>query len=148
MIKPLFFAVSCLFLISRCKQSTISPDPKIARLIGTWVLEKPDSAAGTTITFALDMANPPHDITSFDLQGQGMQTAYKGRMYATIDGTMQFQQVTQTTTSAPDPARQSVDQLYLIKLGSVARYQQLTDSTLRLYYGRPGSGTLSYKISR
>jgi hypothetical protein len=147
-MKLLFFAVSCLLLVSRCKQSTPAPDPKIARLIGTWVLEKPDSAAGTTITFALDMANPPHDITSFDLQGQGIQTAYKGRMYATIDGTMQFQQVTQTTTSNSSLTTQSVDQLYLTKLESVARYQQLTDSTLLLYFGRPSSGVLSYKTRR
>ncbi|QJD77968.1 hypothetical protein [Spirosoma rhododendri] len=147
-MKSLLFALSCVLLVSQCKPSAPKLDPKIARLVGTWVLEKPDSAAGSTVTFALDMANPPHDITSFDLQGQSVQTSYVGRMYATIDGTMQFQQISQTAKSGSDQTDPSVSQSYLVKLGSVARYEQLTDSTLRLYFGRPRSGVLSYKIRR
>lgn len=141
-------AIGCVLLAIGCQQSAVQLDPKIARLVGTWTLAKPDSSAGTTVTFMLDTANPPHDITSFTIQGQGLRTAYTGRMYATIDGTMQFQQITQSGETDNRLAQQQIDHLYLTNLQSVARYEQPTDSTLRLYFGSPHSGVLSYKLSR
>lgn len=142
-----YAVVSCLLLLCQCKQSTVQPPAAIVELVGTWTLMQPDSAASTTLSFSLDMANPPHDITSFYVQGEGLQSTYKGRMYATIDGTMQIQQLTQTPLSGASAAQQ-IDRSYLTKLGSTARFTRSTSGDLRLYFGSPFSGTLAYKKSR
>lgn len=144
----IYAAIGCLLLLCQCKQSTVEPPPTIAALVGTWTLMQPDSAASTTLVFSLDTANPPHDIVSFYVQGQGLQNAYKGRMYATVDGTMQVQELTQTASTDLVPAAQQIDRLYLTKLGSTARFNQLSDGTLQLYFGSPSSGRLSYEKSR
>ncbi len=144
----IYTAVGCLLLFCQCKQGTVEPPPTIAALVGTWTLMKPDSAASTTLSFSLDTANPPHDIVSFYVQGKGLQNTHKGRMYATVDGTMQIQELAQTSSSDPASTAHQIDHLYLTKLGSTARFNQLSDGTLQLYFGSPSSGTLSYKKSR
>ncbi len=144
----IYVVIGCLLLLCQCKQGTVEPPPTIAALIGTWTLMQPDSAASTTLSFSLDTANPPHDIVSFYVQGEGLRNTYKGRMYATVDGTMQIQELTYTASTDLAPAAHQIDRLYLTKLGSTARFNQLPDSTLQLFFGSPSSGTLSYKKSR
>lgn len=143
-----YAVIGCLLLFCQCKQGAVEPPPTIAALVGTWTLMQPDSAASTTLVFSLDTANPPHDIISFYVQGKGLQNTYAGRMYATVDGTMQFQELTQTASTDLAAAAHQTDRSYLTKLGSTARFNQLPDGTLQLFFGSPSSGTLSYKKSR
>ena len=144
----IYTLVGCLLLLCQCKQRAVEPPPAIAALVGTWTLMQPDSAASTTLSFSLDTANPPHDIVSFYVQGKGLQHPYKGRMYATVDGTMQIQELTQTASTDSGLTSLQIDRLYLTKLGSTARFNQLSDGTLQLYFGSPSSGILSYKKGR
>lgn len=144
----IYAVIGCLFLLCQCKQGTVEPPPTVAALVGTWTLMQPDSAASTTLSFALDTANPPHDIVSFHVQGKGLQNTYKGRMYATVDGTMQIQELTETASADLGQTARQIDRLYLTKLGSTARFNQLPDGTLQLFFGSPSSGTLAYKKGR
>lgn len=144
----IYAVIGCLLLLCQCKQGTVEPPPTIAALVGTWTLIQPDSAASTTLVFSLDTANPPHDIVSFYVQGKGLQNTYKGRMYATIDGTMQIQELTETILADLGSTAHQIDRSYLTKLGSTARFNQLPDGTLQLFFGSPSSGILAYKKSR
>ena len=144
----IYAVIGCLLLLCQCKQDTVELPPTVAALVGTWTLMQPDSAASTTLVFSLDTANPPHDIVSFYVKGKGLQNTYTGRMYATVDGTMQLQELTQTASIDLASAVDQINRLYLTKLGSTARFNQLPDGTLQLFFGSPSSGKLSYKKSR
>ncbi|GAB3572828.1 hypothetical protein GCM10027578_33030 [Spirosoma luteolum] len=132
----------------QCRQAAVTPDPIITRLVGTWQLTSAgnDSTAGSTLIFSLDTANPPHDITSFDVRGKGPVRTFTGRMYATVDGTMQINELRTMTETGPAPLL-TTDARYQLNLGSVARFSQPADNQLQLHFGSPTAGTLLYKRS-
>ncbi|MVM39882.1 META domain-containing protein [Spirosoma sp. HMF3257] len=143
-----FIAISCLLLVtlalSQCKQTEPELSPKIAELIGTWQLIEPNTAYEVTLTFALDTANPPHDITSFKASGKSSVNEYNLNLFAAIDGMMVADQLG-STKIAGSPDAMQFEQQYFKNLKAAVRYELPTANLLRVSHGGDEPHLLVYK---
>ncbi|GAB4015685.1 META domain-containing protein [Spirosoma koreense] len=141
------FIIGSLLLVflTQCgkKEDTVLA-PNIAPLVGTWQLTEPDSAYTVTLVLALDTDNPPHDVTPFIASGVSSINEYGARMFAVLDGTMTFDQLSSTKKAGPTQAM-TYEQTYFNNLRAVVRYELPTATQLRLHYGGEKPGTLIYK---
>ena len=95
---------------------------------------EPDSTYSVTLIFALDTANPPHDVTPFLASGKSSVNTYTVRLFATIDGTLSADNLG-STKIAGDPSATKFEQRYFTNLKAVVRYELASPSKLRLYHG-------------
>lgn len=141
----ILIAMLCvLMLTTGCRRDNdpVVP-PKVAQLTGTWKLVSQPSAYAVTLTFELDTANPPRDITPFRASGESSVNTYNARMSAAVDGTILFYQLG-STKKAGAPAAMQFEQTYLTSLQAVVRYEFTSPTQLVLRYGGETPGTLLY----
>jgi hypothetical protein len=138
----LIFLFTLLFL-TQCRSSETKLDPVMARLLGNWQLTGTTSPSPVSLKIALDAANPPHDITPFLVSGKGLLNDYSARFYGSIDGKISADTFTNTEVGG---ASETVlaEQVYFSQLTRIVRYQLVSDSELKLYYGGPQSGVLTF----
>ncbi|QIP11436.1 META domain-containing protein [Spirosoma aureum] len=140
----LIISLLILVITIGCGKRETEVAPLLANLVGTWKLIEPDSSYAITLQFAYDTRNPPIDITPYLASGKSSVNEYSARMFATIDGTMQINEVV-STEKAGSPAAMQFEQDYFANLKTVARFESPTETQLRLYHGGPKPGVLVYK---
>ncbi len=141
------FLVSALLLgvlTTQCRQPEVALAPNIEKLIGTWRLVEPDSAYAVTLTFALDTDNPPHDVTSFKVNGKSAVNTYSLRMIAAIDGMLSADNLVTTEIAGGDQVM-AFEKNYFRGLNGTVRYDFTPENRLRLYYGGSQPGVLIYQ---
>ncbi|GAB3892575.1 META domain-containing protein [Spirosoma agri] len=144
MINRLAVSLLLLAIVLGCGKREHEVAPVLANLLGTWQLTKPDSSFAVTIQFTYDNRNPPIDITPFLASGKSSVNDYTARMFATVDGTMQINEVVSTEKAGSGAAKQ-FEQEYLANLATVVRFESPTATQLYLYHGGPKPGVLVYK---
>ena len=143
-LKLISIALPLFLVMAQCRSSETELAPKIAGLIGTWKLVEPDSAYATTLVFALDIAHPPRDITSFKAKGKSAVNAYSLNLFAAVDGMMMADQLSSTDMAGTAAATQ-FEQRYFKNIKSVARYELPSDNRLLLYHGGDQPRVLVYE---
>ena len=136
--------IICLTLLTQCRQKETVLAPNIAKLVGTWRLIEPDSTYAVTLTFALDMDHPPHDVTSFKVNGKAAVNTYSLRMVAAIDGMLSSDNLAHTEI-AGGTKPMAFEKTYFDGLNATVRYDLPTENRLRLYYGGSTPGVLIYQ---
>jgi hypothetical protein len=116
----------------------------LANLLGTWELVGADSAYNVSIAFSYDDRNPPIDITPFLTTGKSAVNQYSARMFATIDGTMQINELANTEI-AGSPAAMQFEAAYFDKLRTVVRFESPMQNELHLYHGGSSPGMLVFR---
>ncbi|QKZ11696.1 hypothetical protein [Spirosoma sp. KUDC1026] len=132
-----------LFLLTQCRSGGPEIDPEMARLLGDWKLADSTLSGPVTLVIALDAANPPHDITPFLVSGRGLLNEYSTRFYGSIDGKISADTFTSTSING---ASETVlaEKTYFSQLVRIVRFQLVNDTELKLYYGGPQSGVLTF----
>lgn len=146
-VRGVSYVVACLALLlflAQCGQRESELSPKIAGLVGTWRLVAPDSTFKTTLTIALDKANPPRDITPLLATGQSAVDTYSLRLFATVDGTMSTESWLNTQVAGA-PAVMTFEQTYFQNLQAVVRYELTIGNRLYLYHGGSQPHVLTYE---
>ncbi|AUD05631.1 META domain-containing protein [Spirosoma pollinicola] len=133
-----------LFLASQCRQKESVVAPQIAKLIGTWQLAEPDSAYATTLRFAYDTANPPHDVTPFKASGKTAVNDYTVNMFATLDGMLSADELVSSKVAGSAEAM-AFELAYFTNLKAVVRYEITSDNQLHLIHGGAQPHLLVYK---
>ncbi|MCK8491969.1 MULTISPECIES: META domain-containing protein [Spirosoma] len=133
-----------LLMLAGCGKREHVVPPSLAKLVGTWQLIEPDSSYAVTLTFTYDNNNPPIDITPFIINGQSSVNTYTARMFATVDGTMQINEVVRTEKAGSAAAMQ-FEESYLANLKTVVRFESPTENRIHLFHGGAKSGVLVYK---
>ena len=129
------FLIPALFIaFNGCRSKDVVLAPQIASLVGTWRLVEPDSSYTVTLTFALDTANPPLDITPFLANGKSSVNDYNVRLFATIDGMMSSENLGSTKKAGTLKATE-FEQRYFTNLRAVVRFDMITPDKLRLRHG-------------
>ncbi|GAB3981257.1 hypothetical protein GCM10028806_50650 [Spirosoma terrae] len=131
-------------LFAGCGKRNREVAPALANLIGTWQLADSDSSYAVTLEFAYDDRNPPIDITPFLASGKSSVNQYSARMFATIDGTMQINELANTEIAGTSAAMQ-FEANYFAKLRSVVRFEETSSNELRLFHGGSTPGSLLFK---
>jgi heat shock protein HslJ len=139
-----FLFLASLVVLNGCKSKDVILAPQIANLVGTWRLVEPDSSYQVTLTFALDTANPPLDITPFLANGKSSVNDYSVRLFATIDGVMSAENLG-STERAGTPEATTFEQRYFTNLKAVVRFDMITPDRLRLQHGGESPHVMIYK---
>ncbi len=133
-----------LFLTNQCRQKESIVAPQIANLVGTWRLVEPDSSYATTLRFAYDTANPPHDVTPFKASGKAAMNEYTVNMFATLDGMLSADELGSTKVAGSAEAT-AFEQTYFTNLKAVVRYEIISDNRLHLIHGASQPHLLVYR---
>ena len=144
MINRLVVSLLLLSIAMGCGTREHEVAPVLANLVGTWQLTKPDSSFAVILQFTYDNKNPPIDITPFIASGKSSVNDYTARMFATVDGTMQINEVVSTEKAGSGSANQ-FEKDYLANLATVVRFESPTTTQLYLYHGGSKPGVLVYK---
>ena len=116
--------------------------PNVEKLVGTWELREPVSPYPVRLQLALDLDNPPRDVTPFLVSGTVAGSQYGGRASAALDGLLVVTTLNDLLpTAGTDPFRQA----YLANLRAVVQFSYTADNRLRLSYGSSQPGVLVYE---
>ena len=140
----LIVVLSLFLTFQGCRKEAVMVSPKIAELVGTWQLVEPVSVDVVTLTFALDMANPPRDVTPFRASGKSAINTYNTFLSAAVDGLMIIVNLSSTELGGL-PATVQLEQTYYRNLRAVVRYEITANDQLRLFHGGSTPGVLVYK---
>jgi hypothetical protein len=139
-----FLFITSFIVLNGCKSKDVILSPQIANLVGSWRLVEPDSSYTVTLSFALDTANPPLDITPFLATGKSSVNDYNLRLFATIDGMMSADNLG-SAEKAGTPEATKFEQRYFTNLKAVVRFDMITPDKLRLQHGGESPHVMIYK---